>query len=238
MFEIDYLYKLQTLYDSKKRFEKAKNNLLEELLNKKEEITKISEYITNESEIIKDLKVKLSKLSLEHGDLTKKIDNEEKKITMVRNDKEYEALQKNIAKLRTKADDIELEQMEYMETLDNKNIFIENKKSQKQEKTDKLKSFLSRCKTDISNIELEIENLISEIEDIREKISKNSLRLFDQKMEENGCAVVEVDTDSICSNCRLGIVKGKIGIISKGVKYLEKCSNCGRFLFWTGPVND
>ncbi|MCK5684621.1 hypothetical protein KAJ27_10885 [bacterium] len=238
MREIDQLFRLQEINNKISNLSKGKTNLIDTLISKKDDIFRLeNDFKMLEIERL-GLKKELDKLVLEAQCLDNKLKNEEKKIAIIRNPKEYESLMNNINVVKEKFDDLETKELELMEKIEDNTNLLDNLLEQKTKDFDGLREYSERCKADIENMDSEVIDLKDEKDDLVEKISNSSLANYEKLFNQNGCGVAVVGIEGICGNCSLNIIASKKRTISTGSNQLVKCSNCERYLYWIGPIDE
>ncbi len=149
----------------------------------------------------------------------------------VKNNKEYQAVLKEIDELKAKNSSMENTMLEYLDDMDVKNKEIEEIKKdfqklskdmemekinlihQNEEREKELRNFNEEYELRLSDIP---EDILREYEDIKKNVSKN--------------AVVFVK-DGICSGCNLSIPPQKYNELQK-FKAIELCTRCGRIIYY------
>ncbi len=237
MREIDLLFRLQEVNDKISNFSNAKTNLIETLVSKKENIFNLENDFKMAEIGRMGFKKELDKFVLEVQCLDNKLKSEEKKIAIVRNSKEYESLMSSVEIIKKKIDDLEINELELMEKIEDSTNRLDSISEKRMKDFDGLREYSIRCKDDIEKMESETIDLVDEKKDLGQKISKSSLLHYEKLYNKNGCGVTIVDIEGICGNCSLNLIASKVKTISTGSTQLIKCSNCERYLYWTGPVD-
>jgi predicted nucleic acid-binding Zn-ribbon protein len=158
----------------------------------------------------------------------------EKQLENVKNNREYEALTKEI--------EIQgLEQMAAEKRIKNIQFDIEQKKSS----LDNLQSDLEGRKTDLKTKKGELDNIINETEKEEQELLKvraTAVTVADERLVssyerirrgvKNGIGVANIQRDS-CSGCFAGIPPQRQSDIKQRKKIIV-CENCGRVLIDSG----
>jgi predicted nucleic acid-binding Zn-ribbon protein len=158
----------------------------------------------------------------------------EKQLENVKNNREYEALTKEI--------EIQgLEQMAAEKRIKNIQFDIEQKKSS----LENLQNDLEGRKTDLKNKKGELDNIINETEKEEQELLKvraTAVTVADERLVssyerirrgvKNGIGVANIQRDS-CSGCFAGIPPQRQSDIKQRKKIIV-CENCGRVLIDSG----
>ncbi|MGC8926220.1 MAG: zinc ribbon domain-containing protein [Calditerrivibrio sp.] len=185
-----------------------------------------------------DLKLEIEKKSKELGEITaafekKKnlLDNSHKKLSTVKNTKEYEAVLKELDLLKKELYDLELKQLELNEELSNLEKEFKDVESKKLSLDEKYAELQKR--RDVENEKITEE--LKELEKIREEVGSGIKKQLLSKYEtirkaRNNLAIVRVE-DEVCSGCYMKIPPQLYVEVKKNISIIQ-CPNCQRFLYY------
>lgn len=199
----------------------------------KQEADEIVEKITGLKEELKQLHLKIKKLELETDSITDHRKILEKKIYSGKttNSKELQNWQSEIEHLLTKQnekEEIQLEMMETMESLENSiKEYIEKEKQKKEE----IIVAQNLQKTETVRLEKEISELTVKRDKLAAAIEPSTLHRYEQLRLStfDGVAVVKIVSNS-CGGCYMSVPMSMIRQVQ--AHHLTTCNNCMRILFW------
>lgn len=148
----------------------------------------------------------------------------------VRNNREFESLNKEIEYQELEIQLLDKKIKENKSNIENKKEIIEEEKNRFQSRKEDLKIKQSELDTIIAETEKEEEKLTKKSDTARKKIDNHLQKAYDRLRgaSKNGLAVVPVDRSS-CGGCHHRIPpQRQIDIIQK--KKIIACENCGRIL--------
>ncbi len=231
--KLNKLFELQQIYSQIDEFTILKGELPEEVKDLEDEleglhlrIDKLENEIKEEKEQIANNKIK-SKECLE---LIKRYEGQQEN---VKNNREYEALSKEIALQKLEIQLIEKRENEMLEQIDQKKTYYEESKAliEGREKAlkDKKKE-LGKILVATEKEEKKLEKNISKVEnDIEDRLLKAFYKI--RKAYKNGLAVVTYERDS-CGGCHATIPPQRQLEIRQKKKIIV-CEHCGRIMIDT-----
>ncbi len=199
------------------------------------EETRLKEDIENRKVRIKDIEVEISKKDLQVRELTTKIDKLKDQLFLVKTNKQYDALSKEIDYLKEELDGIETKELEMVEEKDT----LVSETDEREGNLESLTEDLQKRKTNLENLLNESSEKKTELENERAGIIKDLSSTILSKYERvfearNGVAVIEA-LDSSCGGCGSMVPPQKIAELKQSME-LHSCDVCSRFLFW--PPSD
>jgi len=185
-----------------------------------------------------DLKLEIEKKSKELGEIKagfekKKnlLDNSHKKLSTVKNTKEYEAVLKELDILKKELYDLELKQLELNEELSNLEKEFKDIESKKLALDEKFSELQKRRDGENEKITEELKELQKVREEIGSGIKKQFLSKYETiRKARNNLAIVRVE-DEVCSGCYMKIPPQLYVEVKKNISILQ-CPNCQRFLYY------
>ncbi len=195
---------------------KAKIDNIASLVNEKEEAKKqsIEKRNSNDEEIVK-LKESLKKFKSQ--------------LYSVRNNKEYDALTKEIDHTEKMIDELETENVELEDTVERLKVEIQDLEPELIKLKEELKEKETELKKIIKANEREEEKLLAVREEIVAKIRKNDYNTYMRiRKASRGKAVVTI-VRSACSGCH-NVVPPQRQIEIKQMRRVYTCESCGRIL--------
>ncbi|MFY8109971.1 MAG: zinc ribbon domain-containing protein [Bacteroidia bacterium] len=228
------LYKLQLIDSKIDNLRSVRGELPMEVSDLEDEIAGYETRLGNVQAEIKKMDESISVNKNKIVDAKALVKKYEKQLENVKNNREYEALTKEI--------EIQgLEQMAAEKRIKNIQFDIEQKKSS----LDNLQSDLEGRKTDLKNKKGELDNIINETEKEEQELLKvraTAVTVADERLVssyerirrgvKNGIGVANIQRDS-CSGCFAGIPPQRQSDIKQRKKIIV-CENCGRVLIDSG----
>jgi len=209
-----------------------------------ENIRKLQDEFGKKNQELKELSEKLTdakneKLQIEKGYEQKKnlLTSAQKKLSSVKNNKEYEAVLKELDTLKKELNNAEyriLELTDIIEDLTKKLIDLENEYNKTKEDLQKRKS--TKEKMDRDKI-AELEKLKNERGEAAKKIKRQLLGKYEtiRKARKN-LAIVRVENE-VCTGCYMKIPPQLYVEVKKNIA-IHQCPICQRFLYYTEEEND
>ena len=228
------LYKLQLIDSKIDTLRSVRGELPMEVSDLEDEIAGYETRLGNVQAEIKKMDESISINKNKIVDAKALVKKYEKQLDNVKNNREYEALTKEI--------EIQgLEQMAAEKRIKNIQFDIEQKKSS----LDNLQSDLEGRKTDLKTKKGELDNIINETEKEEQELLKvraTAVTVADERLVssyerirrgvKNGIGVANIQRDS-CSGCFAGIPPQRQSDIKQRKKIIV-CENCGRVLIDSG----
>lgn len=228
------LYKLQLIDSKIDTLRSVRGELPMEVSDLEDEIAGYETRLGNVQAEIKKMDESISINKNKIVDAKALVKKYEKQLENVKNNREYEALTKEI--------EIQgLEQMAAEKRIKNIQFDIEQKKSS----LDNLQSDLEGRKTDLKTKKGELDNIINETEKEEQELLKvraTAVTVADERLVssyerirrgvKNGIGVANIQRDS-CSGCFAGIPPQRQSDIKQRKKIIV-CENCGRVLIDSG----
>jgi predicted nucleic acid-binding Zn-ribbon protein len=228
------LYKLQLIDSKIDTLRSVRGELPMEVSDLEDEIAGYETRLGNVQAEIKKMDESISVNKNKIVDAKALVKKYEKQLENVKNNREYEALTKEI--------EIQgLEQMAAEKRIKNIQFDIEQKKSS----LENLQNDLEGRKTDLKNKKGELDNIINETEKEEQELLKvraTAVTVADERLVssyerirrgvKNGIGVANIQRDS-CSGCFAGIPPQRQSDIKQRKKIIV-CENCGRVLIDSG----
>ena len=224
------LYELQTVDSSIDNIRRLRGELPLEIQDLEDEIAGLETRLTNYKEAIEELNTNISNKKNEIKEAQANIDKYKKQQENVRNNREYEALAKEIEFQTLEIELREKQIKESKEQIDKRQKELD----EAQKEVDERKSDLDEKKKELDSIieetEKDEEQLKKKSEKIQEVIEPRLLNAYKRIRENarNGLAVVTVERDA-CGGCFNNIPpQRQLDIRSR--KKIIVCEYCGRIL--------
>ncbi len=223
------LYKLQLIDDQLDELEELRGDLPLMVNELKSQIDSIKKQVEERNATKKE---SIEKRNLNDEEIVRLKENLKKfksQLFSVRNNKEYDALTKEIDHTEKMIENFELENVELEDTVEKMKIEIGELEPQLIKLEDELKEKESALKAIIKSNEREEEKLQAIREDIVKKVHKQDYNVYMRiRKASNGKAVVTV-VRSACSGCH-NIVPPQRQIELKQTRRIYTCESCGRIL--------
>lgn len=224
------LYELQTVDSSIDNIRRLRGELPLEVQDLEDEIAGLQTRLENFEKELKELQDTISNKENEIKESEMLIEKYQKQQNNVRNNREYEALSKEI---EFQTLEIELRKKhirEYNEKIEQRNKDIEESRKELEERKEDLKNKKEELDSIIDETKKDEERLNKRSEEVREMIEPRLLNAYKRIRENarNGLAVVTVERDA-CGGCFNKIPpQRQMDIRSR--KKIIVCEYCGRIL--------
>ncbi len=224
------LYELQTVDSSIDNIQRLRGELPLEVQDLEDEIAGLETRVTNYENELKELENKISNKKNEIKESEQLIEKYKKQQNNVRNNREYEALSKEV---EFQSLEIELRQKhikEFEDKIKKRQKDIDNSKKELEERKEDLRSKKEELDSIIAETQKDEESLNSRSEKIREIVEPRLLNAYKKirNNARNGLAVVTVERDA-CGGCFNKIPpQRQLDIRSR--KKIIVCEYCGRIL--------
>ena len=162
----------------------------------------------------------------------------QERLSQVKNNREYDALQEEIDVHREKISESETEILRIMDSLDQLKKELEAKKADFKELKQKNEEEIERLDQVLKSIEEKRLLQEEERKKIVVRIDKNLFNTYERirKGYKNGVAVAKVKRDA-CGGCFQKIPPQQISEIKKNERII-RCETCGRILIWVEEENN
>jgi predicted nucleic acid-binding Zn-ribbon protein len=228
---IEKLLNLQTIDTRILELEKFISSDDSPLANARKEYDSFINNITIVKREVDELFKKVNELKRNYDDKKQLYDNAQKKLSSVKNSKEYEAVLKELDLLKKEVDENEVKYLEFEEQLNKKR---EEEKKLEEQRNNIMEGYhenLNRKKKDDQSYRDELEDLKKKRDELLLTIKNRILSKYETlKMARNNIAIVQVE-DEICKGCYMKIPP-QLYVDVKKDKDLKQCPNCQRFLYY------
>lgn len=227
--KIKLLYLLQKLDLKLMDLEDEKGDLPGIVRNLNEQMQTIQSEIDALQASINDHVAKREQSTLEAETFNNRIEVLKKQLYQVRNNKEYDAITKEIAEAETGITD----KLQIAEDHDVKQKELKTKLDESKEKLSTLKTDLGESQTELQSVskvhEEEELSLQHERDKIARQISEDTLAMYDRiRMAKEGKAVVQIRRGA-CGGC-YKTVPPQLNLLLRKNDEIHICENCGRIL--------
>ena len=210
------------------------NDLLGDLPSKVEGLNEQEESIKNSLENnknrLKELEVELHKGEVSVSQLVGKINTLKDQLFLVTNNKQYDALMKEIDHIKDKKSGFENEAIEYLEEKENLMKNIETMEVELKDLSDDLSKRREKLETAILDSADEKSILEKKRQDKIDKIDLNIISVYDRVISaRDGLAVVQLE-GSGCGGCGAHIPPQTLAEV-RAEQGIHRCDICGRFLY-------
>ena len=197
-------------------------------LNEKEE--SINNSLKNNKKRLKELEVELHKGEVFISQLDNKVNTLKDQLFLVTNNKQYDALMKEVDHIKNKKSDFENQAIEYLEEKENLMNSVETMEAELEDLSNDLSKRREKLETAILNSADEKSVLEKKRQDKIDKIDLNTISVYDKVMgARGGLAVVQLE-GSGCGGCGSHIPPQTIAEVRAG-EGTHRCDICGRFLY-------
>jgi len=225
------LIELQKIDNRVAELENYLNEIPDELKNLKNEKERLAVQYEKLETRLNSLKVEKNELEASSAEKNKLLDNAQKKLTTVKNNKEYEAVLKELDTLKKEIYEEELKVLELNDEIEtNEKDF--KACSEKKEQVDKQYEELM-TKRDEENIshKQELEELREKRKEAVKSVRKQILSKYEMiRKARNNLAIVRVENET-CTGCYMK-VPPQLYVEVKKEHSIQQCPNCQRFLYF------
>ncbi|TVR86961.1 MAG: hypothetical protein EA411_08865 [Saprospirales bacterium] len=224
------LYRLQLIDSEIDKIHVLKGELPVEVSDLEDEVAGLETRMQKMQDAIDEVKDQVSKHEANIADSNSLIERYLEQLKQVKNNREFDALNKEIEyqkleiqlsekKIREAKDQIEVKETTLGEATDKRDKRVKNLEDKQKE----LKGIIKKT-------EKEETKLLKESEKARKKIDERLMKSYDKirKSYRNGLAVVTIERDA-CGGC-YNMVPPQIQIEVGMAKKIVVCENCGRIL--------
>lgn len=210
------------------------NDLLGDLPSKVEGLNEQEESINNSlknnKKRLKELEVELQKGEVAISQLNDKVNTLKDQLFLVTNNKQYDALMKEIDHIKDKKSGFENQAIEYLEEKENLINSVETMEAELKDLSNDLSKRREKLETAILNSADEKSVLEKKRQDKIDKIDLNTISVYDKVMgARDGLAVVQLE-GSGCGGCGAHIPPQTIAEV-RAEEGIHRCDICGRFLY-------
>ena len=210
------------------------NDLLGDLPSKVEGLNEQEESINNSlknnKKRLKELEVELHKGEVFISQLDEKVNTLKDQLFLVTNNKQYDALMKEVDHIKNKKSDFENQAIEYLEEKEDLMNSVNTMEAELKDLSNDLSKRREKLETAILNSADEKSVLEKKRQDKIDKIDLNTISVYDKVMgARGGLAVVQLE-GSGCGGCGSHIPPQTIAEVRAG-EGIHRCDICGRFLY-------
>lgn len=167
------------------------------------------------------------------ADLEAKITRSKKRMNEVKNNKEYQAILREIDDCKKEIAAKDSEVLEVMEKIETLGAEVQELEKALEERRSKLESDCLELRTGMGQLKEKLERLQACQKEVEVKLEPNLLRrsnfLF---VKQAGIAVASVE-NGVCQVCHLNIPPQKFIELQRD-EVIMQCPHCHRFLYWPG----
>ncbi len=224
------LYELQKVNSEIDKIKILRGELPLEVQDLEDEIAGLNTRISKIETEMKDMETAIGKRKNEIKEAEALIKKYEGQQMNVRNNREFDALSKEIEYQKLEIELAEKRIREHTESLENKNKLIDESKSKLKEREDDLSHKKEELEVIISETQKDEDDLIKKTKEIERVIESRLLTAFKRIRDNarNGLAVVTVQRDA-CGGC-FNKIPPQRQLDIKSRKKIIVCEYCGRIL--------
>ena len=231
--------KLQTLQDilfAKFKLEREINEIPKALVTKTEVLNRAKKTFIERNEQAEALKAKVRRLNLELTDATKKREDFEKQMDLIKTQKEYEALDKEIREAAEKEQTFRRDIVKEEKDLEEMLIGLEKQERQINLDELELKEESDRIQADGSTKKNRLAELITEEEAITPGMDGDILFKFERIIKsKEGLGIVPI-VNGVCSGCHIILPMQFVNEV-RDKKEVKFCPYCSRILLFQSGMD-
>lgn len=153
------------------------------------------------------------------------------KLSSVKTNKEYTAILAEVDAVKLKIGSLEDQQLQIMESLEEKEKTLPGIKAAYKEEEDKFNAYKSRKESEKARMETELQVAVSRREETLKSLDPKLARRYDNILRQRGDRGVVQLVGHTCQGCFQQILPQMVIEIKKGEK-IHECNHCSRFLYW------
>jgi hypothetical protein len=214
---------LRKINEEKSSAPKNLEDLQEQLSSKEAELDELNERVTE----IQKRKVDVEdEFELENIRLGKS----QKKLSSLKTNREYQALQKEINEIKKTNTDREDEILAIMEEISSLQEQIEERNKQVKQYRKQIRAEKKRVQEVEERLDAKIIDLTEERQAVSKDISSNLLSKYNFLKDRRDCVAVAAVTDGVCSACNMNIPPQLFNELLRDEKILT-CPSCQRLIY-------
>jgi predicted nucleic acid-binding Zn-ribbon protein len=155
----------------------------------------------------------------------------------VRNPRQLEDLQKEVAMLRREISKLDDRMLSLMEVIEGERAETETREADLAEKRDRLTAVLATHESESARLNAEMAALQQERDQTASRVDANLLRRYEQIRVRGGNVGVVKVTGDVCPGCHLTLASELLKELRTGRIGLT-CDNCGRLLYMERPEEE
>lgn len=178
-------------------------------------------------------------VELETRTLEEKRDRYDKQLTSgsVRNPRQLEDLQKEVAMLRREISKLDDQMLSLMETIEGERAEMQAREADLAEKRDRLTTVLAAYESEQARLNAEMAALQVERKGLTPQVDPNLLKRYEQIRVRGGNLGLVKVTGDVCPGCHLTLASELLKELRTGRVGLT-CDNCGRLLYMERPEEE
>jgi predicted nucleic acid-binding Zn-ribbon protein len=149
----------------------------------------------------------------------------------VKTNKEYDALESEIAELEEAHSAVEDEILELMISIDEANDEIEVARNELETQEDILKKKRDKSLSEVKKLDRQIARWNKKRGGFLGKVDSALMSKYDNWRKRRGSSLVAVIEDQSCGGCHLKLPPQLVNEVRKK-RELHTCNSCGRILYW------
>lgn len=178
-----------------------------------------------------ELKQKHAGKEKEVKNINENIARAKQRLLEVKNNKEYQAILKEIELAETSCSDIETQIISLLDEMDNLSLLVKKDENTLNQEKQKYEEERKKLETAISSLDTDFADWEQKRNDLKEKIDGGLLAKYEKiKNRSNGIGVVSV-WKAVCNGCHMNIPPQLYNELQKSSELLI-CPNCNRIIYY------
>ncbi len=228
---VEKLIELQKIDNRIADLESFINDVPDELKNLKKDKELLEKQYEELDVRLKSLKEEKNAIEKSTAEKSSLLENAQKKLTTVKNNKEYEAVLKELDTLKKEIYEEELKALELDDEIKKNEDEFQTCKEKKKDVDIQYTDMVSKREKDNVSNKKELEKLIQERKKAVAGIKKQILSKYEMiRKARNNLAIVRVENET-CTGCYMKIPP-QLYVEVKKEHSLHQCPNCQRFLYF------
>jgi uncharacterized protein len=231
--QLRYLVQLQHLQNKKAQLLRTRDETPKRIAEIEKEYQQYeAEYLLKKAEL--DHSKKLHR-TLEQSvvDLESKINRSKQRMNEVKNNKEYQAMLKEIEDLKREVRQKEDQMLELMETIDSLSSGLQQQEIRLIECRRKMEADKEELTNQSDQVNEQLTHLDELQQRVRERLDSALLRRCDSLMQRHAGIAVAAVEGGVCQVCHMGIPPQKFIELQRDERIFQ-CPHCQRFVYWPG----
>jgi len=225
------LRKLQDILLKEFEIEEELENIPKELNGKKERFHKLERTITEKNALLESNRTMIGELSKDKEQLLTNKEKYEGQITLIKTQKEYEAITSEIAQINEKLEGIEDEETSAVKEIES----LENELEEMKEVIKELKEDIGKNEKDVKKLtdkkKKELDSCLKEKAKISEGLDEEVLYKFEKIVKnKDGIGIVSIK-NNVCMGCNMLLPPQFVNDVRREDELIF-CPNCSRILYY------
>ncbi|MCX7941329.1 MAG: hypothetical protein RMJ13_04640 [Elusimicrobiota bacterium] len=209
------------------------NSIPDQISQLEKTIESLQKNLDTDRNQLKDLQLKIKNRELDLQSVEQQIKKHTQELNTVKTNEQYRALLTEIDNLNKQKDQVEIEIIELMETIDKSKAKTAAAEKEFSLKREEIQKQIENLKQKKQNLENTLTEKIKEREDFAKNIQQKFLSQYERIRKSRDGAmspVVQTERGYSCGKCNMRLTEQEISDINKYEEFIF-CSSCSRILY-------